>query len=489
MTSDLWLRDLWLFGLQTAVVVSAAALVVRVCRLQSPRALLAYWRTVLLVVLMLPICQTWVPAAEPSRPRPPAAVAPAPLPDVVPATAPHTPTTTRWPAASRVLVLLGSGVLLRGLWMIAGVISLRRLRIDARPLDPVPASVAEIQSRLATKATFLLTGDATGPMTYGVLRPVVFLPQRVAALPDHVLQAVAAHELIDVRRRDWVEEVFIEGVVTLLWFHPGVRWLAGRIRLSREHVVDDEVIRRTASRERYADALLRVSLDRRRHGLLPAPAFHRQSALKQRLAHILQETAMTRRRIVASLTAGAAVVGLTALIVTRAFPLQAQVPDATGQASAAPVQVVKGGDHLLHGELPEYPARAVAQHVEGDVALDFFVDERGEVSDARVSSGPEELRRAALSSVLRGTTRRQRSAMRRRRLCCASGCPRRESRPRRRWNLSCACTRCAKATRSASQLERAPTRNRRPSRSSSIRSKRCAALWRATRRATASVSS
>ena len=197
-----------------------------------------------------------------------------------------------------------------------------------------------------------------------------------------------------------MEELFIEGVVTLLWFHPGVWWLARRIRLSREHVVDDEVIRRTASRERYADALLRVSLDRRRRGLLPAPAFHRRSALKQRLAHILQETAMTRRRIVASLTAGAAVVGLTALIVTRAFPLQAQVADATEQASGAPVQVVKGADHLLHGELPEYPARAVAQHVEGDVALDFFVDERGEVSDARVSSGPEELRRAALSSVL-----------------------------------------------------------------------------------------
>jgi TonB family protein len=65
------------------------------------------------------------------------------------------------------------------------------------------------------------------------------------------------------------------------------------------------------------------------------------------------------------------------------------------------VQIVRGADHLLHGDLPEYPERAMAQRIEGDVVVDLDVDDRGEVADARVLSGPEALRRAALESVLR----------------------------------------------------------------------------------------
>ena len=38
--------------------------------------------------------------------------------------------------------------------------------------------------------------------------------------------------------------------------------------------------------------------------------------------------------------------------------------------------------------------------MEGDVLLDLAVDDRGEVSDARVLSGPDELRKAALEAVL-----------------------------------------------------------------------------------------
>jgi TonB family protein len=80
------------------------------------------------------------------------------------------------------------------------------------------------------------------------------------------------------------------------------------------------------------------------------------------------------------------------------FPLEAR--GQTPSAGSKPVEIVKGGEHLLHGELPEYPRRAIEQKVEGDVLLDLAIDDRGEVSDARVLSGPDELRKAALGAVL-----------------------------------------------------------------------------------------
>ena len=106
---------------------------------------------------------------------------------------------------------------------------------------------------------------------------------------------------------------------------------------------------------------------------------------------------MTTRRLIVSLTASAAALALAATFAVRSFPLEAQ---GRAPGTGAPIQVVKGGEHLLHGELPEYPHRAIEQKVEGDVVVDMTLNDRGEVSDARVLSGPEELRKATLEAVL-----------------------------------------------------------------------------------------
>ena len=109
---------------------------------------------------------------------------------------------------------------------------------------------------------------------------------------------------------------------------------------------------------------------------------------------------MTTRRLIASLTLSTAALGLATVLAVRAFPLQAEAQTPTDQFSGDPVAIVKGGDNLLHAAMPEYPRRAIEQRVEGDVVLEVTLDDRGEIADARVLSGPDELRRAALESVL-----------------------------------------------------------------------------------------
>lgn len=107
---------------------------------------------------------------------------------------------------------------------------------------------------------------------------------------------------------------------------------------------------------------------------------------------------MTTRRLIVAMGASAGALALAAVLVVRSFPLEAQgrPQGSTGR----PVEIVKGGEHLLHAELPEYPKRAIEQRIEGDVTLDLAIDDRGEVADARVLNGPDELRKAALESVL-----------------------------------------------------------------------------------------
>ncbi|MGA2588400.1 MAG: energy transducer TonB [Bryobacteraceae bacterium] len=61
---------------------------------------------------------------------------------------------------------------------------------------------------------------------------------------------------------------------------------------------------------------------------------------------------------------------------------------------------VDPGGTLLHRSSVEYPHEAIASGIEGVVVVELDLDKAGEVADARVVSGPEELRRAALRAVL-----------------------------------------------------------------------------------------
>src|SRR5258708_31490342 len=142
-------------------------------------------------------------------------------------------------------------------------------------------------------------------------------------MPAHVQEAIAYHELLHVQRRDWLDEILEETVRSVLWFHPAIWWLIGRIQLTREQVVDQAAIQLTNSRERYVDSLLAIALATSPAAFTPASAFFRRHLLKKRLARILKETTMTTRRLIASLTAIAAALAPARTLPVRSFPLQA----------------------------------------------------------------------------------------------------------------------------------------------------------------------
>jgi TonB family protein len=77
------------------------------------------------------------------------------------------------------------------------------------------------------------------------------------------------------------------------------------------------------------------------------------------------------------------------------------------------VTVGLSGASLLHRVPVEYPAAALRAGVQGTLSVEVKLDAKGSVADAHVLSGPDELRKAALQSVLQwhftadlaGTTR------------------------------------------------------------------------------------
>jgi TonB family protein len=398
MTTDMWLRNLTACGLQSGVLVAGGYLLAKAFRIDEPRAALAFWRVLLVACLLLPFCQPWHSVTSQAVA---ATMTSGSAAEGAATTVAHTESLAApvWPSIEHLIaIVLWVGIAVRAAWLAMGAWVLGRIRRDADSLDPIPESIARAQDLVGTSAALCVSTRVAGPITFGLRNPVVVFPPAIASLEPSVQHAIACHELLHVRRRDWIFQVLEEGVRTIFWFHPGVWWLVGRIQLTREQVVDQESIALVDSRERYVEALLAVAIGKSPGFLTPAPAFFRRSLLKKRVAQILQEKTMTTRRLMISLGASAAALALAATFAVRSFPLQAQ--GQSRSAGSKPVEIVKGGEHLLHGELPEYPRHAIEQKVEGDVLLDIAVDDQGEVSDARVLSGPDELRKAALSSVL-----------------------------------------------------------------------------------------
>ena len=92
-----------------------------------------------------------------------------------------------------------------------------------------------------------------------------------------------------VQRRDFLAGLLAELAVCLCWFHPLVRWLAGRLRLEQEYAADACVVSAAGDPTNYVRCLARLALELDRgHGFL-APAFWR------RRPEILRRIDMLRR--------------------------------------------------------------------------------------------------------------------------------------------------------------------------------------------------
>jgi bla regulator protein BlaR1 len=95
------------------------------------------------------------------------------------------------------------------------------------------------------------------PGVYGIFRPVLVLPEGIGErLSPAQLQAVLAHELCHVRRRDNLAAALHMLAETLFWFHPLVWFIGGRLVEERERACDEEVVRLGGEPEVYAESIL-----------------------------------------------------------------------------------------------------------------------------------------------------------------------------------------------------------------------------------------
>ena len=104
-----------------------------------------------------------------------------------------------------------------------------------------------------------LSHNSMEPGIFGIYRPVLIWPEGISQhLEGRHIEAILAHEVCHVRRRDNLTAVLHMLVEAIFWFHPLVWWLGARLEEERERACDEEVVRLGGEPQIYAESILKV---------------------------------------------------------------------------------------------------------------------------------------------------------------------------------------------------------------------------------------
>jgi beta-lactamase regulating signal transducer with metallopeptidase domain len=158
--------------------------------------------------------------------------------------------------------IAGVAALTIRLW--GGCWRIHRLRTAALAQPPScwERTAAQLAQRLRVSIPFraVETTLVNAPMVIGWLRPMILLPAAfvIGATPNQI-EALLAHELAHIRRRDYAVNLLQTAVEALLFFHPAVWWVSSRIRQEREHCCDDAAVVVCGEPAAYAEALVSLA--------------------------------------------------------------------------------------------------------------------------------------------------------------------------------------------------------------------------------------
>jgi TonB family protein len=390
MELSVWINNFVAYSLQIAILAAAGTLLAFLFRLRLPRVTLLYWQILLLACLFVPCLQRWEhPVLSPVA----GGVRSSSFISMM-----EIPTNAEFMGFiswEMFALILAAGIFLRLFWLTIGFFRLRLFRHRSFMFLEGHSAVRAMQWCTGVHVPLLLSGEIDSPVTYGFRSPTIILPLSFRDLSEPCQKAVLCHELLHVRRHDWILMMVEEVVCSLFWFHPAIWWMRSRIHLSREQAVDQEVVQLTGSKQPYLDSLLEFAEAHVRLRAVPAPLFLKERHLVQRVALLLKEASMSRSRLAVSMIGISVLLIWTVRLTAGWFPLTGAPVAAQEQSDDLQIKPPQreplrvGGNiqesKLVHKVDPAYPAQAKREGIQGTVKLTIIVNEEGLVYEIRTS--------------------------------------------------------------------------------------------------------
>ena len=183
------------------------------------------------------------------------------------------------------LVWLVCAILLAAYFVIGYACMVRRFR--GTRLAPQPSIDALLDRfRFSRDPHICVSNSRRAPLTFGVFRPTVLLPEDLP-IGDAQFQLVLAHELAHIRRKDCLRKLLLTVCLCLYWWNPLVWlmvWLANR---DMELACDEAVLRALGPDCKKAYALTLLDMAQRNPKSAPLCSGFAKSSAEERIRAIL----------------------------------------------------------------------------------------------------------------------------------------------------------------------------------------------------------
>jgi len=373
MTSLFALRALLFAGELLAASLLILAIVWLIASPRTASARHLAWAAAFGVLLALPALAALLPSTTQILLPAPPVIREIPISNetltIVPVPNPPAPDSFDF-STSDIVVALGvlwlAGVVLILARLAVGAVCLALLERRSRPFALAPGDEPKVTTR-GRECELRICDRDTGPITWGVFRPIVLLPRTAISWPRERLHAVLLHELAHIRRRDSLANALSHAACALYWPNPLVWIAAARLRREAEIAADDAVLNAGIKPSTYAGELLALAQEfRARQTAFAGMALFmaQPSSLEARVESVLAPT--QQRSGVTSMDvfkmAGLGLLAATAIALACPSLAQETTPAPVTSSELPPPAASAAAPAPVDDEAPAAPAEHVVHH-------------------------------------------------------------------------------------------------------------------------------
>jgi bla regulator protein blaR1 len=173
---------------------------------------------------------------------------------------------------------------------------------------------------IGKKVSLFISDLIHSPVTIGYLKPIILLPVAVLnQLTVAQVEAILLHELAHIRRYDYLLNLLLNIIGTLLYFNPFVKQFLNAVEEERENCCDELVLQFQYDTAAYASALLTLQRSAAKPLTLAVAATGKNPLLKriEKMAGMEKNNFFSFRQVTGLLAALIFIIAFNSIIISR----------------------------------------------------------------------------------------------------------------------------------------------------------------------------
>lgn len=192
------------------------------------------------------------------------------------------------------LIIWVAGALIFSLRIFMGLAYVERLREGSVPLgEDLNRCIQEISAKLKIEKLITIAESSTieAPVVIGYLKPFILIPMGMCAnLSTAQLETIFIHELMHIRRKDYLVNLVQSFVEAIYFFNPFIWVISDMVRSEREHCCDDAVVHLQGNATVYASALATLEEVRLSKSTLSLSLAGNKNELLKRIKRLMEKS-------------------------------------------------------------------------------------------------------------------------------------------------------------------------------------------------------